>query len=101
MSESTQTNGHAEAADPNLPPWLPRISLENAVHAQIGDFEKILSVTPQPTSSGDNYSALMVRLLVEVELLGKWKQPVNPLFIYCAHRRSQHQECVLCAEGAA
>ncbi|XP_064535662.1 uncharacterized protein LOC135426490 [Drosophila montana] len=69
MSESTQTNGHAEAADPNLPSWLPRISLENAVRAQIGDFEQILSVTPKPTSSGDNYSALMVRLLVEVELL--------------------------------
>lgn len=71
MSEATQANGHAESLDANLPPWLPRISLQNAVRAQIGDFEKIRSVEPQPANAGDNYSTLMVRLLVEVELLGK------------------------------
>ncbi|EDV93526.1 uncharacterized protein LOC6563541 [Drosophila grimshawi] len=69
MSEAIQTNGHAESTDTSLPSWLPRVSLENAVRAQIGDFEKILSVNPQSTNAQENYSTLMVRLLVEVELL--------------------------------
>lgn len=73
MSETPKTNGQSEITDLNLPTWLPRISLENAVRAQIGDFEKIISVVPQSSSAGDNYSTLMVRLLVEVELIGKLK----------------------------
>ncbi|EDW66720.1 uncharacterized protein [Drosophila virilis] len=93
MSEPSHTNGHAEAADPNLPPWLPRISLENAVRAQIGDFEKILSVTPQPTSSGDNYSALMVRLLVEVELLDHSTKSVS--FVLKAQHNNEIMAAIL------
>lgn len=73
MSESTKTNGQSENADINLPSWLPRISLENAVRAQIGDFEKILSIVPQSSTAGDNNSTLMVRLLVEVELIGWYR----------------------------
>ncbi|KAH8417168.1 hypothetical protein KR222_005491 [Zaprionus bogoriensis] len=69
MSDLIKTNGQSEATDSNLPAWLPRISLENAVRAQLGDFEAIMSITPQNSSAGDNYSSLMVRLLVEVELL--------------------------------
>ncbi|KAH8267184.1 hypothetical protein KR026_002449 [Drosophila bipectinata] len=68
MSEAT--NGHDGVPANNLPAWLPNITLEKAVKAQIGDFEKILSVTPQKGSSeGENYSSLFLRLLVEVELL--------------------------------
>lgn len=70
MSEAT--NGHNGTPADNLPVWLPNITLEKAVQAQVGDFEKILSVTPQKGSSeGENYSSLFLRLLVEVELLGK------------------------------
>lgn len=71
MSEAT-TNGHNEVPANNLPSWLSKISLEKAVQAQIGDFEKIISVIPQKGSSdGDNYSTQFLRLLVEVELIGE------------------------------
>ncbi|SPP84308.1 uncharacterized protein LOC117585917 [Drosophila guanche] len=69
---SATTNGHdgATPAPPtNLPEWLSKITLEKAVRAQIGDFEKIISVTPEHGSSaGENYSSLFLRLLVDVEL---------------------------------
>ncbi|XP_017079868.1 uncharacterized protein LOC108113702 [Drosophila eugracilis] len=68
MSEAT--NGHSEVPASNLPKWLANITLEKAVTAQIGDFEKIISVTPKSGSSeGENYSSQFLRLLVEVELL--------------------------------
>ncbi|BFF89748.1 uncharacterized protein DMAD_08427 [Drosophila madeirensis] len=69
---SAATNGHdgATPAPPsNLPEWLSKITLEKAVRAQIGDFEKIISVKPeQDSSAGENYSSLFLRLLVDVEL---------------------------------
>lgn len=91
MSESTQTNGNG--VDSNLPPWLPRISLENAVRSQIGEFEKILSVTPQCSSAGDNYSTLMIRLLVEVELIDHSSKSVS--FVLKAQHNNEVMAAIL------
>lgn len=70
MLESTKINEQSDLTDLNLPSWLPRISLENAVRSQIGVFEKVLSIVPQSSTAGNSHSTLMVRLLVEVELIG-------------------------------
>ncbi|XP_017845582.1 uncharacterized protein LOC108602073 [Drosophila busckii] len=77
MSEQSATNGHVDTKASNLPPWLPRITMENAVRSQIGDFEKIVAVTSHCSSAGDNYSTSMVRLQVEVEQLDHIKKSVS------------------------
>ncbi|XP_060648422.1 uncharacterized protein LOC132786052 [Drosophila nasuta] len=93
MTESKQTNGNAESTDSQLPSWLPRISLENAVRAQIGDFEKILSVTPQSTGAEDNYSTLMIRLIVEVELIDHSTKSVS--FVLKAQHNNEVMASIL------
>ncbi|KAL7728372.1 hypothetical protein ACLKA6_007464 [Drosophila palustris] len=86
-------NGNVESKDSNLPPWLPRISLENAVRAQIGDFERIISVTPECSSSGDNYSTLMIRLAVEVELIDHSTKSVS--FVLKAQHNNEVMAAIL------
>jgi len=79
MTEATKSNGTLEVPAENLPKWLPKITLEKAVQAQIGDFEKIISVTPvKGSSEGENYSSQFLRLFVEVELIGKLRYILGP-----------------------
>ncbi|XP_030374460.1 uncharacterized protein LOC115624024 [Scaptodrosophila lebanonensis] len=88
------TNGHAEPGNGNIPGWLPNVTLENAVRAQVGDFVRILSVTPQEASSaGENYSALMLRLQVEVELQDESTKTVS--FVLKAQHSNEIMAAIL------
>ncbi|KAH8232666.1 hypothetical protein KR032_011423 [Drosophila birchii] len=74
MSEAT--NGHNGIPAEDLPKWISNITLKKAINEQVGINENISEVTVvKGSSEGENYSSQILRLRVDVELIGKSYSP--------------------------
>lgn len=72
ITMNPKPNGNVENDADKLPQWLETVTFENAARTFIGEnFNKIVNVRPEsyPSSNG-NYSSLLLRLHLDVELTG-------------------------------
>lgn len=72
MTMTNTPNGNAENDVGKLPEWLEAVTFENAARTHIGeDFGKIVNARfESDPSSKANYSSLLLRLHLDVELTG-------------------------------
>lgn len=55
----------------DIPKWINAKYFEKVLHKEDSNFHKILKLTPIPaTPPGENYTSLMLRILMDIELKG-------------------------------
>ena len=73
------TNSNAEAAsNPNehlsIPKWINEEYFEDILAKDVPNYQRIVSFKPiAATAPGDNYTSIMVRVFLDVELKGEQK----------------------------
>lgn len=62
-----------EQSSVSYPEWVNETLFIDVVRADCENYQKILKFTVSPaTAAGDNYSSLMLRIDIDVELKGKY-----------------------------